>query len=919
MSKNTKWFKRAVAVILSVCFVVSVTAFAYLGDLSGDVSANSENSETNYIKKEATILKKLGVLTFDDLSKTDTERIVTRAEFADYAAKVFKLAQVTDRIYFSDVNSDNWAFGSINALVEQGAINGTDSGEFLPAENVTFGQACKIVLAAAGYGALIDLMGNSDVLSAYGIYARRIGLDDGVRVGMNDALDFYSAVKLLYNTLFVHSIFSANETGYIEDKTVFSNIFKGYRTYGRLETYFGGSVTGNTVEDEKTVYIDSVEYTIDDDVNAEELFGEEVEAIYTANRKDERQLLYIERKNEKNVLQIESDRISEYNVSEGRIDYWDKKDENRRLNVNIAAGAKIVYNGEVSSKRLSDIFADFADEKTYGAVKLVKSENSSYDLIIVTAYEDFKLSAYNKEENIYYGSSADMSEVKVDEYTNVRVFDSSGNTTTVPEEADSIIAVAPSENKQYIELVSCMNKVSGVVSSVKSTDNKVVVDGTEYELSKQAQQNYDMSALLNSQVKAVLNLEGKIAYMDISSLDEYNLAYATQIAAKDEVFSQTVMIRLYLPDTVELKNICLAEKVRIDGKKYKSENASGIMAAFPGVKTTGTSIKLPHQIIRYTVNSDGLINNIDTCNVGDEEDYNSLIRIYDGTREMKWQASNRRFGMNCIWDSAKTKVIYVPQTNEDGEVKLGTETLEETIDMYKGTMPIWSDNQYYVEGYTLGNNNYYADVIVIRIPTQRDAKNGFMFKKVIDAVDENNDVVQLVVGYNAEGEVKYQCHDDVATMLGDIEAGDIVLPNINSTGTTLMSLEKVFDRGTMTVKNNVADNPYWLYGSMDETAVAWSQKNQLSKTHVYSVKGGIVRSTYDFYDMSKDIYNETTLVSALPIVVFDESKRKDVVTRGSVSDIRAYDISGENCSTIVVHSGSAANRVVFVYNGCNVR
>ncbi len=60
MSKNTKWFKRAVAVILSVCFVVSVTAFAYLGDLSGDVSANSENSEINYIKKEATILKKLG-------------------------------------------------------------------------------------------------------------------------------------------------------------------------------------------------------------------------------------------------------------------------------------------------------------------------------------------------------------------------------------------------------------------------------------------------------------------------------------------------------------------------------------------------------------------------------------------------------------------------------------------------------------------------------------------------------------------------------------------------------------------------------------------------------------------------------------------------------------------------------------------
>ncbi len=50
--------------------------------------------------------------------------------------------------------------------------------------------------------------------------------------------------------------------------------------------------------------------------------------------------------------------------------------------------------------------------------------------------------------------------------------------------------------------------------------------------------------------------------------------------------------------------------------------------------------------------------------------------------------------------------------------------------------------------------------------------------------------------------------------------------------------------------------------------------------------------TYDFYDMSKNITDETTIAASAAITVYDTSRRGDSVIKGTVSDIKAYESVG---------------------------
>lgn len=905
--------KRIICLIIAVIMALPLSAFAYRPTVGDE-----EKTAVQEFKKELITLKKLGVYSFDDISEVDAEKKITRAEFSEYLVSALNIAKVTDKVYFSDVKTDYWACGSINALVNLGAIDGISGNSFAPDDYITYAQACKVILSAAGYRGVIDAQNYSDPLVGYVTYAKRLKLT-AVGVSDNSELTFIDAAQLLYNGMKMHSVLAVGDKAEVEDSTLFEAYRNVHIGTGRLESYIGGSINDRAVDNSDEVYINSIKFTADSDIDTETLFGNTVEVTYIKTSENDKRIIYLENvESTSDILEISSDETDSFDTVAYRIIYSKDADKKTKRNADLSKGAVIVYNGEVSEKRLSEIIKDFTDGNRYGSIKLIKTAGGGYDLCIVKSYENFVISNVNTDENVYYGKAYSMTELRLNDYERVNVFDSSGNSVSFPTAKDSLVAIAVSENKAYIEAVSCLNTVSGKVSVAKTNENKVTIDNVEYELANQCASENKVDSLLNITIKATLDLNGKIAVIIHQPTDDYKFAYLAKAVAKYDPFGSKPILKLYLPDSVELKDFEFADKTVIDGVSYKSDEIEKLLGAIPGtdVKKSGSDykIKVSRQLIRYILNSDEKLSRIDTYNLTDGESAdNTLTRGHDGETALLYNSSSTRFGMDCIYNSANTKVIFVPQVNADGDVSVGGVAMEETVDMYKGKLNIWNDRSYYAESYKTNNNNYYEDVIVIRMEPSKPDEIAFMFKEVIDAVDENNMPIKQLVGLYGT-EVKYELDPQYGDLLGDIEEGDIIMADTDMTGKKAVTITKMFDRGTMTMVND-GKNPYWYANDFDITGNRFrGPRYQLSKSFVYGINNGIVRSTYDFYDMSKNITNEATVASSAAITVYDTSRRGDSVIKGTVSDIKAYESVGENCSVMVSFANYGAIKRIFIYN-----
>ncbi len=217
------------------------------------------------------------------------------------------------------------------------------------------------------------------------------------------------------------------------------------------------------------------------------------------------------------------------------------------------------------------------------------------------------------------------------------------------------------------------------------------VKGKTLEYESAAENKAD--SLLNVNVKATLDLDGKIAVVIQQPVDGYKFAYLTKATARYDSFGSKPILKLYIPDSAELKDFEFADRTVIDGTSYKSDEIEKLLGAIPGtnVKKSGSDykVRVSRQLIRYILNSDEKLSRIDTYNLADVESAdNTLTRGHDGETALLYNSTNTRFGMDCIYDRTNTKVIFVPQVNADGDVSVNGAAAEETIDMYKGKLNI---------------------------------------------------------------------------------------------------------------------------------------------------------------------------------------------------------------------------------------
>ena len=192
MNKNLKKVISAVAAL-----ALSVTSFAALGTASySDVTADVKHASA------ITQLSAMGIIEGFEDGTFHPDELVTRAQMAALVVRTLNIenAESNKVQKFNDVAADNWASGWIATATDRGILNGTGNGNFDPDLNVTYMQAAKMLVCAAGYEDWASR--NGGWTSGYRTYANSTGITAGVSgVADDTALTRAQCAQMIANTL----------------------------------------------------------------------------------------------------------------------------------------------------------------------------------------------------------------------------------------------------------------------------------------------------------------------------------------------------------------------------------------------------------------------------------------------------------------------------------------------------------------------------------------------------------------------------------------------------------------------------------------------------------------------------------------------------------------------------------------------
>ena len=112
------------------------------------------------IERNLEILQMLGIDEDVSMSTLNTEKEVTRADFAyNTAALIGAGSETSTTVYYHDVSRDYWAYNAISALTARGIISGGGNSMFRTEDVITRMEAVKILTSIMGYGQYADMNG----------------------------------------------------------------------------------------------------------------------------------------------------------------------------------------------------------------------------------------------------------------------------------------------------------------------------------------------------------------------------------------------------------------------------------------------------------------------------------------------------------------------------------------------------------------------------------------------------------------------------------------------------------------------------------------------------------------------------------------------------------------------------------------
>ena len=519
----------------------------------------------------------------------------------------------------------------------------------------------------------------------------------------------------------------------------------------------------------------------------------------------------------------------------------------------------VVYNDEYVLSGIEEILSG----RLY-SLQLIE-RNGEYECVIIKNYENYIVGGFDSVENIIY-DKVSSEKLELNLIDKLIIKNTEGKELSFDDiKTDSVLTVYKSQNGERAEIIVSENKVTGVVTSVKSDDfGRQCFDLTDKIYQKAHPDSFDAVTAGNG-VVLYLDAYGYVAYVE-SDTNSDILAYL--IKPYYDESEEKIYLKLYDRSGKILKLEC-DTKLKINKEKI-NKNKSEV---YSRLENYGQGL------ITYKKNTDGLICNITLAS----NDKTSNLRLRFPKETQRYRSTGNRLGQKMCLDN-NTIIFGIPT-----DVKNATE--DDFIITTKASL--YGDMNYIVESYAYSEKVGYEQILLI-YENDWNYKHGNTIGILVTGtstrINDDGDVVDCIIGWQGSQKVEKPCHASFSVADAKIEKGDYIIFNENKKG------EIVFV--------NVS---YDLSEGRRPKAKDMHVLEALSSGYVHEVNGNVatvgIESGADF-DMAYDFVAGTVLI-------YD--KKYNSVTTGTVNDLISYDVAGSNCDFLLTHMRYSKQLVYIIY------
>lgn len=696
-------FKRSICVLLAVISLslcMSVPAF----------SADGINEEA-YLDK-VMLLEKLGIVTADDTMQY-SEETVTRENFAYMLGVFCDISRSKDVLsdgkgMFSDVNAKNPSCFLIESVVDAGFMEGYEDRKFRPTANLTVGQAVKSMLVLLGYDALIAAKGNNQ--TAYTRQAYELDLLDNVKTPYSGAIKKGELVNMICvaldtEILQISTISSSKSYNTVKNETLLSEYLGVYKIEGVLQAT---DITGiGRTENTRKGYIVVNGNTIKTDEDMNMYLGKNLNVYCVKDNFNELNMIHFYGKENKNRELIVN--AEDVGGLSGTTFSYDENGKTKKIK--LTNDATVIFNG-----KNNPIYSPQMFKINDGTIRFIDANcDGKYETVFIKSYISVWVGqVYNDNGNVFIIDKNDTTKKYTfdinDANNTVNLIKNNLSATVDDIKVNNVVLIAADKmnlasktilpEASYYEVLISDTKVEGLLESIGSGKKaKLTIDGEEYSMAKSfSLSTYNLSA--GNSAKFYLDAFNKIV---AAEKIESNVIYGILNGVASDDFPKLVKaIRIFSADG-SFKIYELSSKITIDGKRYQKEDVANIETALKAGKTAffGTSdlsvISQTNagdyfQLVKYSLNSDGQINMIDTLNNPSYETGENKLKYSN-----KFEPGTTYFGKayattilgGYVYDS-NLKIFAVPSDKDNLEaysikndmLSLGYEKLASDVTAY---------------------------------------------------------------------------------------------------------------------------------------------------------------------------------------------------------------------------------------------
>ncbi len=806
-----------------------------------------------------------------------------------------------DLTEFHDVASSHPLYDEIRLIINSGYMSSQD-GYFRPDEPIKGYEVIKVAVELCGAKALA----NGKYPEGYYQQAINMKLTKNVYAIGDYPISYRDISIILYNTLHTKTWEIAYSSGgkysitRSQDIIVLDNIRGIKHIDGTLtKNSITGIYSANGASD-SYIEIDDVKYYCKS-TDYDQYLGYKVNAYYNEDGGD-RNLIFALPSNSNSTLTVYADDDTKY---ESPYLYYTKGTSSRKK-VYIGAETNIIYNGVLITEYDDSIFA-ISDSSH---IDLLDSDNDGkYETVFINQVQYMKVSAVDTDEGIIYNglSYGEMSLKAESEAT--QIYDMRFNPMSIENIVkDTIISyqkTLPTQNISNLKIICSTGVISGMVERLNSSEKKITVDGTEYNVVSGF--NYSTISVGNTYT-FYLTADNRLIESKSQNVLQYGYLMHIRQNRRDDTYSA----RIYDVESQEIVKLNVSERVKINKKRQKLQSFTDNTYIF----SAGSSDCIP-QIVKYKVDESGNLAEILTANF--DKDLFTLEEINkpgDNDYYGNWTTYKSGGGFFAIDKPGASRPVAYSQAGTRF-VNLPLNDLDNEKAYFRIT---YADNEMGGHRYPdyickSGKDSAFVELLV---DFSDIAANGaiaeterlLMVEKVVQMV-KNEEICYFFNVFTAGGTMQGELYDtDLFPVAAQIKRGDIIRWEKGGKLQEIVKIEKVFDGKTKKMISNnsthgtsfVNSSLYYFHGRVenitDNGTMIWA------KPYTYEYDG--TDFVYGFNGTEEPIMLNASKYS---VYVFDGYTAHKAFYDTDIFSSKAT----SNGSQIVTDSVYGAPRCIFIY------